>query len=232
MEMKCYNRKISYVIDVPEKVKTSFTSIKKIKKGMNQNTDLVYKLNGLYAFLSEENVKTYLEPFAGIGFSSAMIKELHDPIMILNDINIDLVHCLERFFPNQRIYNRDVLTQRLLKRGGTTIDCCFFDHNRFTFTKQIKMVLSFLQMLSATTQCFIWTDVFPFSLKKWDIDRLNDYLNVAESFINLMGWGIESVYLYPNKHVMLVKAKKGKFDRVFIDCKDKFTIKILEGFGL
>jgi hypothetical protein len=231
MKYEIYNKDIIYKIMVNASLMKSFTSAKKINKNINTNTDLCYKLEAIYAFLKNEYIESYCEPMAGLGFSASLVQAMYpNASMILNDISVSLFEHLKSHFPQEQIYNDDVIEQIDWTLKIPRVDCLFSDHNHFTFNHDT----CFLERaLKKTKKIFIYTDVFPYSLKPFDRSKLNDYIRRVKAFFHRRGKYVDSVYLYPSRNVMMLKVVNNFTTTKFLGRSDNIiTIKKIQGLGL
>lgn len=207
MIYEIYNNDLFFKLDVADSLKKgSFPSLKKINKRINHNIELCYKLEGIYEFLKYEEIRSYAEPMAGAGFSCSLVKQWYNPTMYLNDYSEFLYNHLSKAFPEDVVTNFDIDKGNWGdKHLPKKMDCIFADYSHFTFNHS---TLSLEGFLKKTRKVFIYTDVFPFSLKPYDKDKLIKYLQRVKKFFFKRKWYVHSIFLYPNKKVMMLKIKK------------------------
>lgn len=231
MNMLLFNNSVQFDIMYRARNSVVFPSLKKLskKKKFNTTCDVVYKLNGLFSLLEGEAIDTYLEPMAGIGFSSGLMEVMFNPVMILNDILELCYDHLKKRFPNQTVYNRNCKEKDFVQQLPT-VDCCFLDPNRNLF-KRNKAIL--LLYLNKATTVLICSDSLPFPWHlAFDEAKFKNYLVFINKMVRVAGWFIRGVYLYPHKRVMIVKLKKHKGEMRMVPCGDPFTLERIKSRGL
>lgn len=235
MEYKIYNDELIFKLTVADALKkSSFPSLKKLNKAVNRNIELCYKLEGICEFLKRERVRSYFEPMAGAGFSCSLVKQLHNPIMFLNDYSQPLFEHLKETFPESVVTDFDIHKGNWDKSVSKKVDCIFADYSHFTFNHSTVSLEGFLKK---TRGIFIYTDVFPFSLKPFNEEKLMRYIRCVKKFFFARKWYVDSIFLYPNKKVMMLKIKTMR-NRSFASTvrldkiKDIITIEKLGGLGI
>ena len=224
---KIENSEVVYRIRCTQQVQNAFPSIRKIKNG--NRSDLMYKLNGVYEILKNENIASYLEPMAGAGFSSALVQHMHSPELYLNDINPHCVENLQHNFESDIITEYDYTSEKYYF-NIPTVDCCFFDHSHFTFNRETKWLYEFALH---SEKIFIYTDVFAFSLKPFDIEKYIKYLRRSNTHLKKIGLFIKNVYIYPSKNAAVVGASPNPKNKInTIEGTDKFQIIKMDNLSL
>jgi hypothetical protein len=231
MRYEIKNNRISYDLVVIDKAAFSFPSISKLKSGLNQKSDLAYKLNGVYAFLRNTKIERWVGPMAGVGFSSSLVHKMFSSAsQTLCDNNKECHASLLQNFPQAGVWFCDCKDAYFL-RSLKLFDCCFFDHSHFTLNKKEELDC-FRAYLKKPTNIFIYTDVFPYSLKPFNTDKFLNYLGRVHDFLQEHGWYLDAWYLYPSHNVVMIKAVrcKVKMKQILLDDTEGFSIRKIEGF--
>ena len=213
-DYKISNSKINFRLSISVENTEVFPSIRKLKEG--GKSDVCNKLNGLWALLQDfPQIKSYVEPCAGVGFSGKLIEEVFHPSeMYLNDLDKNCTCDLLKTFSTNHITNMNCYDLEYLYSIPIQVDCIFADFSNFTFTHKIPKQnpeLDFLLKLSQQSQILLFTDVFSFSLKPFDQYKYQQYLRHVDSLFREYGQSsIYKVYIYPNTNCSIIRVEQSK----------------------
>jgi len=212
MKIKAKNNRFSLELKIPRSCEATYPSLRKLKRGNTQESE--DKLNGVWTLLKGCQVKgkRYHEPFGGIGLSAQVANSLSMSVSV-NELDSGLYSFLCEQY--DEVTNEDA-DKLIMDR----VPFRFFDRNHFTFN---HIGPAFNEALIKTTKVLLYTDVFPFSLKPFDMLKLKLYLKRCKARMEKEGWYIQKVFLYRNRHVMIVKMTKNKSKKQIIKVETEPT---------
>jgi len=219
MKITAKNKKMSLEWKIPRSCEATYPSLKKLKRG--NTADAEDKLNGLWTLLKGCRLKgdTWDDPFGGIGTSAKLAYSCGMKVSV-NELDTGLYNFLRTEY--DEVTNEDADTLKM-----KPVSYRFFDRNHFTFN---HLCDSFFESLLTTEKILLYTDVFPYSLKPYSRELLNQYLGRCDNWLKKTNWGIQKVFLYRNTNVMIVKAKKNYFKKQIIEIekepRDRFDMTV------
>jgi len=222
MKITAENNKNYLEWQIPSDCVDTYPSLKKLKRGNTKDSE--DKLNGVWSLIKRNKLKgcSWHEPFGGIGMS-ARLADSNGMFVSVNELSPSLYKYLREHYD-------DVTKGDAEKIEMAPVDYRFYDPSHFTFN---HMCCSFFQSLLRTRKVFLYTDVYPFCLKPFDVNRLNQYVMHCNLWMLCCGWRIDEFYLYRSNNAMIIKAVKNNLGKQIINrakCTNPFEITI--GTGL